>query len=614
MKLVLAFLSLMSIVSTTAAYERDTHLRMMYHLARSVGINDSVAKYLAIGNQHVDEGFISSPMLLSAQRHLFHFTGDITKVEIEGHGAISVVNSVLKAKLALNERNHALGSYLIYQGLVKGDLNLLSHGFHIKMDTYGHAGFSNLLGHMDRGHNPDRAFLEPAKYEDMIRSMVQSLVALKKVLPPAALDEAHALRYLSKHSVNTHLQRTLTMNDMQEATTISSSIIADKELQGIFREDMFRKYEYKLIGLQKIYTKFKQVGIINSNVTFEMLFPENILRDTSLDATETIKGVIMTNTSSEFMKVDGDVEIFNLKKLFGYNSEEIFHRKVDVEKKRYIDRLKNLAFLEQQYSKDQNSFDKHDRERLEQEREQLLKGMMASAELELFSEEFIILRAVELAEHRIADEVAIKLTKDLIPMDPRKYNEYIKQNFEGQTDNRNFEVEYKDEAYRLKFYKEWGVNWVLENKLNIIDNFKSVVKKFQEFMLKVTTAQEILFWDSLAQKAAVEYIKIDNAPSRAMAERIGFNNASKRESFFKLVKYVGPAIPLFIGYWYTKKLIRTSKAHAKDHEVEDMDKAIADRKYVKNILASKNSKKAAKNITELAAKAQVRCEILFNAL
>ncbi len=56
------------------------------------------------------------------------------------------------------------------------------------MDTYGHAGFSNLLGHMDRGHNPDRGFLEPAKYEDMIRSIVQSLVALKKVLPPEALD------------------------------------------------------------------------------------------------------------------------------------------------------------------------------------------------------------------------------------------------------------------------------------------------------------------------------------------------------------------------------------------------------------------------------------------
>lgn len=612
MKAMLTFLSLMSIVLTAQPYERDTHLRMTYHLARSVGINDSVAKFLAIGNQHIDEGVVSSPMLLSSQRHLFHFTGDITKVEIEGHGAISAMGSLFKAKLALNERNHPLGSYLIYQGLVKGDLLLVSLGLHVKMDTYGHAGFSNLLGHMDRGHNPDRAFLEPAKYEDMIRSIVQSLVALKKVLPPEALDEAASLKYLNQFSVNTYLQRELTLEDLQDPTRISSILLADKELQGIFREDMFRKYEYKLIGLKKIYTKFKASGVIHANVTFDMLFPDKIIRNTSMDTTDTIKYVIMTNVDSEFLQVEGGADIFELKNLFGFKSTQAFKQKFELEKKRFSERLKELKFIEVQYAANEKSLVGHDLERLAQERSQLLAGLQSSAQYELFSDDFISRRASELAEILIANEISLKLTKDLIPLDPRKYSEYVKQNFEGNTDNRNFEVQYKDEAYRLKFFKEWGVNWVLQNKVNIFTNFKAFFDQFKGFIKKTATAKIQSYWEILASKAANEYMDIDGAPSRARAEIIGFDKASRRDAFLKLAKYAGPAIPLIIGYKYTEKLLRAAKAHAKDHEVEDMDKAISDGKYAKDILATKYSKKAAINIATLKAKAQIRCELLFN--
>ncbi len=57
---------------------------------------------------------------------------------------------------------------------------------------------------------------------------------------------------------------------------------------------------------------------------------------------------------------------------------------------------------------------------------------------------------------------------------------------------------------------------------------------------------------------------------------------------------------------------RISSALLEDHEVEDMDKAIAEEKYVKNILASNNCRKAVANIATLKATALVRCELLFN--
>lgn len=589
------------------AYESDTHLRLMYHLGRATGFNDEVSKFMAIGNQHIDMNAMSSPMLFSAQRHLFHFPGELDAVNVEGHGAISLYAQLMgESKLALATRNHPLGNYFIYQGLQKGDLMAISLGLHIKMDTYGHAGFSNLLGHMDRGHNPDRAFLEPRKYEDMIRSVVQSLVQIRQVMPEQAQDTAATLKYLNNYAKRTYIQRDLTAADLTNPQLVAEVILADEEFQRIFREDVYKKFEYKKIALEKIYKKFRADGTLNNKVKFDELFPRELLNNLSLDATETIKIVIRTNTDSEFLKASTGQDIFNLRKLFGFQNEEIFHQKFNVEKERAETRLRQLFHMLNLEATGQ-PMSKEMKERMFQEKEMLLGDIYIEGNFETVPERLIKERAVELAEERIAEEIAFKLTKDLIPVDPRKYNEYAKQNFEGETDNRQFENRYKDELYRMKFVKEWGVNWVLESKTTLVKRMFEAIEKFRKFILGIKTPEISHQWETLAAKAAHEFM--NNEATREFAQVIGFNNKNKRDAFFKLARYVMPALIPIYGTYYIKSIIKKAKAHAKDHEVENMKEAAEKGKYAKDILAS--SKTAAENIEQLRRGTKVQCSYYF---
>lgn len=639
---------------------------MMYHLSRAAGLNDGMSKFFALANQHIDEGIISSPMLLTVQRQLFHFPGDLEKIEVEGHGAISLPSRIFKSKLALAERNSAIGNYLIYLGLTKGDLTLVGLGMHIKMDTYGHAGHSNMLGHMEAGHNPDRAFLEVEKYEDMIRSITQTLISVKQLLPAEAKDEAAALMYLNKFAKGSHLKRDLTIADMQDPVKVSGIIFRDMELQSVYREDMFRKYEYKKLALGKVYSKFLASGEINEDISFEELFPEELIRDPRLSTKDIIKYVIVSTSDAEFLKSEGGKDIFNLQKLFKFNDVNIFNRKFNLEIDRAEFRLRELFHnidelkaIQEKHGIDFTKIDEileefHQRnkelvaakqrlkfvnpidyladkysisvsevrsifytnQRIQSETKELLAGVGLSSQFEEGSEDFIKTRAREFAENRNAEEIAIKLTKDLLP---NERNQYIKQNFEGETENRSFEKDYKATAHRLLRIKNWGVNFLHgEGGPTLVSTFKDAAVKFKNFILRRTPVAKVEEWKQLAQDSAARYMQMDTEEAReSLAEVIGFGRLVKRDAFKKLVAYVGPAITPWIfgkltGFRYIQGIIQKSKAHAKDHEVEDMKEAAANGKYSKDLLSARKSKAAAEFINANNRASVFQCKMLFN--
>lgn len=594
---------------TSQAYEGDTHLRVSYVLARAAGINDEVAKYLSIGNLYIDQTAMTSAMLLSSQRQLYHFHGDAANVNTSGHGGTGLLSRIFKSKLALAERNHALGSVFLYHGLVQGDLQLFSAGTHTKMDTFGHAGFSNLLGHAPDGHSPDRAFLEPKKYEDMIREMLSSYVALKSVLPPEYIDEKSALEYLNKFSEDTHLKRKMTEADLKDASLISVSVLADQELQSIYRENIYKKYEYKLIALQRIYDSFKQQGKINVDVTFEDLFDLRIVRNPSFDTTDVITQTLIKNAHSEFLKTLEGKDIFDLPKLLEGVSEDSFLRRYRLEVKRYEDRLKELDHVEIKLQNLSGLERQSMEERLEQEKLRLLSGQGDSAGTERMSEEFIKVRAQELAQLKLAGEMANHLTKDFIP---RQKNEYIKHQFEGEYENRAFENLYKDEAYRRFIHKNFGVNWkitetsFISKVRNAFRNFKNILK------FRPVNQEQTEKWKALAEKAANDLIPDSELSEREKAQIIGFNFKSKALWMIKHLKYVVQATPWFYGYRYMKKLGSEAKKYAHDHMTEDMKKAVEEGKYKANIIEKATS--AYKNVQQIKAGTVFRCSHLMKLM
>ena len=346
---VFALFWVLSTSLTVKAYEQDTHLRLTYLIARSTGINDEVSKFLAYGNQNIDQTAISSAMLLPPQRALFHFTGSFQVLKNSAHGGSGVFDRLKQLfwsrKITIAERNHAVGSMMIYQGLVDGDLQKISAGLHTKMDTYGHAGYTNAWGHMFDGHNPDRVFLETEKYRDMVRALTQSMVAIRNALPEEALDKSGALKFLNKFREDSALKEELTTADLQDATKISSVLTASSELKKLYAENTFNNYAFKKLALKLIFDDFKARGIFSSDVTFDEIFPVDILKIRQMDTASTIIAVVMEDLQTGFLKTSSGKNIFNTEKMFqqfaGGTTDE-FLAKLDLESKRFAQRIRDF--------------------------------------------------------------------------------------------------------------------------------------------------------------------------------------------------------------------------------------------------------------------------------
>lgn len=613
MKTLLKALLVFFVVSNAQAYESDTHLRMSYILARAAGLSDSVAKYLSIGNQYVDETALTSAVLLSSQRQLYHFHGDAASIRSSGHGLPGgLLSAMFKAKLALAERNHALGSVFLYHGLVQGDLQLFSAGTHTKMDTFGHAGYSSLLGHAVDGHSPDRAFLFPKKYEDMIREMMATYVALKGVLPqePEYIDNAGALKYLNEIAEQTHYARKLTAEDMSNPVTIATVLLADAELQSIYREDIYKKYEYKKLALERVYQSFRDQGKINANVTFNEVFPEDFIRNPTAETTDVIIAAILENGESAFMKTQTGKDIFDMTKMLEGQTDASFARRMTMEVERYRARLLELGTMRTRVMSLSGLEYQSMQERIQQEEVRLLSGLGESGMIDLNTSAFVEARAKELAQYKMAEEIAHHLTKDMIP---RKTNEYIKHQFEGNDDNREFENHYKDEAYRRFIHKRFGVNWIFGSEKGKLAEIFGAIKKFKDMILKrPLTPETEQSWKTAAEKAASDLIKDVELSVREKAQIIGFTTRSKITWILKHLKYVAQATPLFYGFRYMQKLSTEAKAYAQNHTTEDMGAAVRDGRYRRDIVG--NGTAADANLRAIRAGTKMRCSYMMSLI
>ena len=349
MKHYIAILCLLLSSLTVQSYEQDTHLRMTYLIARSVGINDETAKFLAYGNQHIDQTAVTSAMLMPPQRALFHFTGSFHSLKNSAHGGDGILSRLKSLfwtkKISIAERNHAVGSMLIYKGLVSGDLQEISGGLHVKMDTYGHAGFTNAWGHMFDGHNPDRVFLETEKYQDMIRALTQSMLAIRDALPEEALDKESALKFLNQYVHETSQKAELTLADLNDATKISSVLNSASEIKKLYAENTFNNYSFKKLALKMIFDDFKSRGVFHSDISFSEVFPDSLLQIRQLDTANTIVAVMMEDVRSEFLKTKDGKDIFDESKMYkeflGGKTKE-FQEKMNLETARFAQRLRDF--------------------------------------------------------------------------------------------------------------------------------------------------------------------------------------------------------------------------------------------------------------------------------
>jgi hypothetical protein len=441
----------------------------------------------------------------------------------------------------------------------------------------------------------------------MIREMLTTYAALKEVLPAEFIDNKGAIDYLNKYAESTYLKRKLTEADMKDPVIVQTVLLADTELQSIYREDMYRKSEYKMLALNRIYESFKEQGKINAGVTFDEIFPKEIVNNPKFDTTMVIAQTLIANAHSEFLKTLSGKDIFDLPKLLDGQTEESFLRRYRMEVARYEARLREIDNLEARIPTLTGQDRKSMEERLQQEKMRLLMTQGASAELELMSEPYIKARAEELAQLKLAEEMANHLTKDFIPRDK---NEYIKHQFEGEYENRHFENHYKDEAYRRFIHKNFGVNWVMEEGKSMLARVSEALKKFKSAVTrKPMPAPVEAKWKTMAEKAAADLIADAELSTREKAQVIGFSAKNKLLWFMKHMSYVLRASLPFSGFFYMQKLSAEAKRHALEHATEDMGKAVREGRYKPNILDAASA--AGRNVLAIRNGTKVRCSVLF---
>jgi hypothetical protein len=334
LRVLVAGLAASLVVLTSAgarAYELDTHFYDTYAMAREAGFKHEYARFLALGSQWVDKGVSSTPMggpvLGTMLRRIWHFPGYRYKTAVGTHE-----RGKFKWK-SIATFNHPVAHKLFDEGIRQSNWMKVALSLHIVQDSAGHAGFSDALGHLEFGHNPDRPWAAPEKYKRMTGLIFKQLVALRQVAPKEAL-EPWALQKRAKPVTDRDHR------ELQESYW--------KKMEPLIRRNYFKDPRYTPRVVNSILRDAMKNGYIRENAGFKLernlprekdyLLPraKSGKNDPSLrgrkDARKVLKEWVTRQREAEVSKgilVNGSV--FNLKTLdaAGYKDIRLALEKVE---------------------------------------------------------------------------------------------------------------------------------------------------------------------------------------------------------------------------------------------------------------------------------------------
>lgn len=218
---IVTFFAFVTGISQAHAYDEDTHFYGTYAMARYAGLRDDVAEKVALTAAWMDQSFLSDPeslIMLPAdgvkKRRLLHFPSSMkltsmtedTESRVLGMSLDRIerkVQDVLGALLhrevdlsglsmfSKTEEGNLWSTELLMRGLKAGNLMMAATSLHTLEDSFAHAGFPAEEGHFYVWHWPDRPFEDVEKYDRMVHSVFQALVALRSQLPADALDKSN---------------------------------------------------------------------------------------------------------------------------------------------------------------------------------------------------------------------------------------------------------------------------------------------------------------------------------------------------------------------------------------------------------------------------------------
>lgn len=371
MKKIITIISLVSVlVSSISARAADhiMHFWASVGVPMLAGVDPDFAVAMGVGNEMIDKGYWTHPMGLPTPRLLLHFLG--TPLEF------SVDEGALKRGLALATIKHPLFYNLLQIGIKEKNPVHLGKALHLLIDTFYHAGYSNLLGHGEGGKRPDMPYEEVQKARQCFQAIIE-VIFLIRDMRPGSPDLSYLERVITDVTKNQiyrdQLEKVTQSTDIKVMTAyiakkphLFTQILLDHPL---FRNAFFTNVEksnaYWDIALDEVFKQFKDKGYSNLE-NEDLVNLKNLLRDitarTDIDPTQSLKIVIyrilqlQDPVLSEYLKNDLgnlgydineiksllDKAHFDFSKLEGYSDIESFKTAIEVEAMQNKDHLRML--------------------------------------------------------------------------------------------------------------------------------------------------------------------------------------------------------------------------------------------------------------------------------
>ncbi len=253
--------AVVSAAAASQAYELDTHFYDTYAMAREAGFKHDYARFLALGSEWVDKGISSTPVggaiVGTLLRRIWHFPGYRYRVAVPREGEASKL-SKFTGKFtfkSITTFNHPVAHKLFDEGMRQSNWMKIALSIHTIQDSAGHSGYTDTLGHLEFGHNPDRTWLAGDKYQRMTGLVFKLLVALRQVAPGEAL-EGWALK-----------ERARPVTD-QDASRLQESFW--KKMAPLVTRDYFKDPRYTPEAVNTILREARKNGYIVENEGFRL--------------------------------------------------------------------------------------------------------------------------------------------------------------------------------------------------------------------------------------------------------------------------------------------------------------------------------------------------------
>ena len=164
---------------------------------------------------------------------------------------------------------------------------------HSIQDLKAHARFYARVGHPYEGHWPDRYWLDDimlAKFAGSVADTYYAFRAIRRLLPPEALDLDHGLMFSPNHQ----------LEDYDNPALLAQRFLANPDIQKVMTTNYLMHPEYVTNGLVWFFDCFKNKGIVNADIKYTSLLPPGLKIDGTMDLSATLVRIL---TEGSFLRI-----------------------------------------------------------------------------------------------------------------------------------------------------------------------------------------------------------------------------------------------------------------------------------------------------------------------